>query len=311
MHVFRKLDAAIVIAEYGTVGVRVMNACTRCNIPLVVYFRGFDASAFDVLRTHQKQYSQLFRHASAIVAVSQSIRHRLISLGADGEKIIHNPSGADCKRFNGANPGHAPPVFLAVGRFAEKKAPHLTIIAFAELFRRHPDVRLRMIGDGPLFGFCRELIQRLQIESAVELMGAQSHSVVVQAMRNARAFVQHSVVAASGDSEGTPVSIMEAGASGLPVVSTCHGGIPEVVLHKQTGLLVDEHDVSAMAEQMLLLAEDPLLAARLGQAAQHRIQDHFSQQKSVDRLWNLVQSCVTGRAKPGRQTQNSRGTAAA
>ena len=80
-------------------------------------------------------------------------------------------------------------------------------------------------------------------------------------MRHARAFLQHSVVAQDGESEGTPVSVMEAGASGMPVIATRHAGIPEVVVNEETGVLVDEHNVSAMSDAIVRLAQDPALAS--------------------------------------------------
>ena len=107
-------------------------------------------------------------------------------------------------------------------------------------------------------------------------------------MRQARAFVQHSVVAIDGDSEGTPVAILEAGAAGLPVVATRHGGIPDVVVPGETGLLIREGDVCAMAECMARLAADPELAARLGSAARSRIRAEFSMDKSLSSLFQIL-----------------------
>jgi glycosyltransferase involved in cell wall biosynthesis len=91
------------------------------------------------------------------------------------------------------------------------------------------------------------------------------------------AFVQHSVRAPSGDSEGTPVAILEAAASGLPVVSTRHAGIPEAVLDEVSGLLVEEGNVSAMADAMCRLLDTPGLAVRMGEAGRKHMQINFEQ----------------------------------
>ena len=101
-------------------------------------------------------------------------------------------------------------------------------------------------------------------------------------------FVQHSVEAAGGDREGTPVSVMEAGASGLPVVATRHGGIPDVVVDGETGFLVNEHDTDAMAAAMCRLVSEPALAARLGCAARDRVRNNFSIEQSMSRLWTVL-----------------------
>lgn len=299
LRAFRQLNPDVVIAEYGPTGVHVMDACRDADVPMIVHFRGYDASHIPTLATYRKSYARLFQQAGAIVAVSHSIARKLHELGADPLKIYHNPSGADCHKFVPADPAAAPPVFLAVGRFTDKKAPHLTILAFAEVHRQRPKARLRMIGTGSLFPFCQELVRNLRLEGSVELLGRQPHSVVQTEMRQARTFVQHSVIASHGDSEGTPGSVMEAGASGLPVVATRHAGIPDVVIHEETGLLCNEHDVYGMSRLMLRLVDDANFAAKLGQAARRRVVAEFSQERSIEKLWSIIQTCASERTASG------------
>lgn len=110
-------------------------------------------------------------------------------------------------------------------------------------------------------------------------------------MRAARCFVQHSVEAPDGDCEATPVGVLEAGASGLPVVATRHDGITDVVVEGETGLLVEERDVRGMAEAVPGLARDPL-AARLGRAARRHVRTHFSSAHSIERLWSIIAGSV-------------------
>ena len=294
LRMFRKLRPDVVVAEYGIWGVHVMDACRQLDIPLIAHFRGADASKQEFLDEYLERYKRLVQRAEALVAVSQPIKQRLISWGAPPEKIYHNPSGADCDAFCGAQPSKAEPVLLAVGRFAETKAPYLTLLAFWEVARDCPNARLRMIGGGPLMPFCRQLVQQMRLEHAVTLLGVQSHEVVRAEMKAARGFVQHSVTAADGDEEGTPCSIMEAGASGLPVVATRNAGIPDVVVDGETGFLIDEHDVHAMAARMKQLIEDPALADRLGAAAQYRVREQFSQVRSLERLSSIIQSVLRG-----------------
>jgi glycosyltransferase involved in cell wall biosynthesis len=112
--------------------------------------------------------------------------------------------------------------------------------------------------------------------------------VIQEEMRRACVFVQHSIEAPSGDCEGTPVAILEAGASGLPVVATRHGGICDVVIEGKTGLLVNEHDVVGMADAMLELITDRTRAAQLGETASAHIREHFSLEHSLDRLWRII-----------------------
>jgi glycosyltransferase involved in cell wall biosynthesis len=288
--VFRQLGASVVLAQYGPTGVHIMDACRQAGVPLVVHFHGFDASETSTLRQHATSYPKLFRDAAAIVAVSRPMKTKLISMGAPPEKTHYNPCGVDCQTFTGAEPATSQPVLLAVGRFVEKKAPHLTLAAFAEARRTCPGARLCMIGDGPFLPRCRDLARDLRIDNHVRFLGAQPSVTVLSEMRRSRAFVQHSVEAPSGDCEGMPVGILEAGACGLPVISTRHAGIPEAVIDRQTGLLVEERDVAGMAEAMRLLLHDADLASLLGRAAREWICSHFNIDDRIGRLWRILVS---------------------
>jgi colanic acid/amylovoran biosynthesis glycosyltransferase len=288
---FRRQRIDSVLAEFGPSGVAVMEACQRLSLPLVVHFHGFDLSVRQVLKRYASAYALMFRQAGGLIAVSRAMQHKLIALGAPPEKVHYNPCGVNCELFGGASPAGAEPVVLTVGRFVEKKGPQLSLAAFARVLQLYPEARLRMIGDGPLLKACRKLSHNLAINHAVTFLGSQPHRLIAEEMRRARLFAQHSIEAPSGDSEGTPVSILEAGASGLPVVSTYHGGIPDVVINNETGLLVQERDVAGMAHQMLRLLRDPALAAVMGRAARERIQLHFSAGRAINHLWTIMKDC--------------------
>jgi colanic acid/amylovoran biosynthesis glycosyltransferase len=210
------------------------------------------------------------------------MQRKLVEMGAPPERVFCNPCGVDCELFCGARPSEGPLQVLTVGRFVEKKGPQLTLAAFADVLKACPEARLRMIGDGPLLKECRTLARRLGIEYAVTFLGSQPHDVVAEEMRHARLFAQHSLEDSSGGMERTPVAILKAGASGLPVVATYHGGIRDVVIPNETGLLVNERDTAGMTRDMLRSLRDPQLAAGLGQAARHRVEANFSSTHSID-----------------------------
>jgi colanic acid/amylovoran biosynthesis glycosyltransferase len=294
VRLFSEANADVVLAEYGPTGVGVLDACQRMGMPLIVHFHGYDASMHEVIEQHREGYEHLFQKATAHVAVSRAMKDALVALGEPPDRVRYNPCGVDPELFNESNPAEAPPTFLAVGRLVEKKAPHLLILAFAEVHRRAPAAKLRIVGDGPLYGVCKDLVAGLGLGDAVDFLGPQPHDVVREEMGRSRAFVQHSVVAESGDSEGTPVAVMEAGASALTVITTRHAGIPEVFQEEETGLLVDERDVAGMAEAMLQLAHDPAQAQAMGRAARLRIREHFSMDGSIGTLWTIVQEASGG-----------------
>ncbi len=306
--VFQHYRPHAVLAEYGPTGADVAEACKIASLPLIVHFHGYDATESKTLEAEKSRYPMLFRNAAAIVAVSHPMRRALIELGAPAEKVHWNPCGVDCTKFSGGNPLKSLPLFIAVGRFCEKKAPHLTIRAFGEVLRVVPEARLRMIGFGPLRESSVQLAKDLGIAHAVTIMGPCDPSMILEELRKARCFVQHSVVAPDGDSEGTPATILEAGAVGLPVVSTRHAGIPDVVLEGETGFLVEERDLSGMADRMLRFAVDPALAEKMGEAARRWIESEFSTAKRVGNLWKIIESCLpepvgTIASEPGVETE--------
>lgn len=286
-----KIEA--VLAEFGPTATLIMDACRKVKVPLVAHFHGFDAYRDRTLKTYGQRYNELFDISAAIVAVSRDMQTQLEKLGAPGEKIHYNSCGVEPSVFSGADPLHNPPTFVAVGRFVNKKAPYLTLLAFKKTLESIPKARLRMIGDGPLWEACHQMTRALGLNREVELPGPKSHAEVAAIMQKARAFVQHSIRPQDGDSEGTPVAVLEAGASGLPVIATKHAGIKDAVIHEKTGLLIDEGDINAMSEHMVRLARDAQLAATLGQAGREWISKEYSMKKSIDTLWSILQTAMT------------------
>ena len=294
MLLVRRHRPDVVMVEFGFHAVRVMELA-RTGVPLAVHFRGADASAERYVKRLEQRYRRLFQLTSAVIVKNQTMRSRLISLGAQPAQLVISPSGADEQRFQGATPASMPPRFLAVGRFVAKKGPMDTLEAFASL--RHlshhgDDCRLVMVGDGPLLPDVRERARQLGLEQMVQFPGVLAPDAVAKEMRRARVFVQHSRTAEDGDEEGCPVSVMEAQLCGLPVVATRHGGIPDVVVDQQTGRLVEEGDRMAMAEAMALLADRPDLAGAWGAAGQRRAQARFTVGHHVEQITTLLNALV-------------------
>jgi glycosyltransferase involved in cell wall biosynthesis len=149
-----------------------------------------------------------------------------------------------------------------------------------------------VVGDGPLRRDLELAVQVQGLKDCVRFTGAMDHDQVSALLRQARVFVQHSLVAPDGDSEGCPVAVIEAQLSGLPVVATWHGGIPAVVEDGKTGFLVSEGDVEAMAAAMLRLVLNPRLAATLGQRGQERSRHEFTIDHHLKDVTQLVNSIL-------------------
>lgn len=148
------------------------------------------------------------------------------------------------------------------------------------------------MGEGVLLESCKILAKSLGIEQNIDFLGAVSHQEVAKNLSIARAFVQHSLKPSYGDSEGTSISVVEACAMGIPVVSTRHGGIKDVIIENETGFLVDEGDVDGMAEYMIQLAENPELAKKMGEAGREIIKNNFSQDKYIGNIWTIIKDSI-------------------
>jgi glycosyltransferase involved in cell wall biosynthesis len=253
------------------------------KIPMVVHYHGYDASINKVLADYKEAYKKVFEYAKSVIAVSNKMKEKLMNAGCPADKIVVSVYGPDPVFFDN-HPLYHSQQFITVGRFVEKKASGLTIRAFKKVADKYPDATLVMVGDGELLTDCKKLVSESGLEKKVIFKGVQSSTEIQRLMEGSIAFVQHSVTATNGDSEGTPVAILEAQAAALPVISTHHAGIPDVVIHNETGLLVEEMDVDGMAENMMTILKEENLAKKLGEAGRKRIAENFTLGKHLNSL---------------------------
>src|SRR5690606_18550174 len=123
-----------------------------------------------------------------------------------------------------------------------------------------------MAGDGQLLNICKNLVKYLNLQSHVEFPGIITPETYRKYLEESLAFLQHYITTETGDMERTPLAVLEASAAGIPVISTNHAGIPDVIIDGETGLLCKEHDVEGMAQHMITLLDNPEKAKRIGAA---------------------------------------------
>lgn len=282
-----------VLANFGPTGVRLLPACKALSIPLVVHFHGYDAHRANTVNDYAAGYRELGHSAAAFIAVSNVMKNALIDLGIPKDRITVARCCPDPARFKPmADFQSSSPVFFGVGRFTDKKAPYLTTIAFAKALPRIPSARLVLAGDGDLLDTTVNLSRILGVRDSVDFIGVQEPKDVADWMAKSTAFVQHSITPSfgksAGDSEGTPVAVMEAMLSGIPVISTRHAGIGEVIEDGRTGLLVEEFDVDSMADAMVAVALDSELRNRLGRAAREEALAHYNADSYIGKLQRVI-----------------------
>lgn len=286
----RKRKINVVLAEYGPTAVSVMGACKDADVPLIAHFHGFDAYKHDIISNYRNDYLKLFDQASAIIAVSNHMKTQLLSLGAKESNTFVNSCGADIPADLIANPKASPANFIMVGRLVEKKAPFLSIMAFAKIAHDIPESQLNIVGNGPLLNVCKQITYSFGLSDKVIFHGSLPHNEVLRLMAESRCFIQHSVTTPDGDHEGTPVGVLEAMGLGLPVVATRHGGILDVIQDGVTGSLVDEYDISGMAQAMKKYADNADLSQQIGENANSVIREKLTSKISVNKLQGIITS---------------------
>ena len=245
----------------------------------------------DILRAEAEQ-------AQAVITCTQYNRLCLSSrLGPASDRKLHCIyHGLDpcAYRFwwpRQFEPG--PPVILSVARLVEKKGLSGLILAADILRRRRCPFRVDIVGDGPLRPALEDQVVQLGLQGWVRLLGALPHERVHDAYRKASVFVLPCVVAEDGDRDGIPNVLLEAMASGVPVVSTPVSGIPELIESERDGLLVTPNSPAKLADALERLLTEPDLRERLAYEARAKIEACFSIERSSLRLLALFQHETT------------------
>ncbi len=218
----------------------------------------------------------------------------MIDLGND----VYN--GIDLERFPPPLPATINPTarILSVGRLVSFKGFEHLIAACAELTRRGLDLTCEIVGDGPLRENLQAEIDKANLSARIALLGSLSQGAVLEKLRAADIFALASVVDGDGASDVFPTVILEAMSAARPVVSTRVAGIPELVVHEETGLLAPPGDAIALADALEQLIRDPALRLRYGQAGRGRMEQHFRIEKTVAPLLQLLERSSVARREP-------------
>jgi colanic acid/amylovoran biosynthesis glycosyltransferase len=256
-------------------------------VPLIVTLHGNDVT---VRGRQPDRYRRLGEEASLFICVSKFIRDRAVEAGFPSQKLLVHYIGIDRDLFSpSASPVTSQSV-LFVGRLVEKKGCEYLLRAMQLVQQMHPRCDLTVIGDGPLRPSLEALARELGVNC--RFRGIQSAAIIRQTLQTTRIFCTPSLTAADGDSEGLGMVFAEAQAMGVPVISTIHGGIPEVVADRLTGLLTPERDQQALADALSLLLADDDLWQLFHRAAPRHIEQHFDLKTQTALLENIYSGIV-------------------
>ncbi|AMO23125.1 glycosyltransferase [Ramlibacter solisilvae] len=269
----KALHVDLVHTHFGTDATEVWPSVKAAGLPMVVTLHGYDINIHREWweaghgglrkRVYPRRLLQMAREPKvSFIAVSRAVKRRAIDYGIPEDKISTAYIGVDIRRFQPGGLALAKRAkrILFVGRMVEKKAPLLMIRAFAKVRSEVPDAELVMVGDGPLLAEAQQLAGELAVP--VSFLGARSWDQVLMQMHEARVFCLPSVTAGNGDAEGLPISLLEAQATGVPVVTSARGGVDEGLQDGKTGIAFKEGAMDDLVVALRRLLCDSAAAAR-------------------------------------------------
>jgi len=284
----------IIHSQFGTLGLFAvpLKQILSSNCRVVTSIRGSDVTVH--IKKDPRSYHGLFKEGDLFLPVCEFLRERLIQEGCEEKKIVVHHSGIDCSKFDyiQREREYGDPIkVLTIARLIEKKGVAFAIDAVSRLLSKGEKIEYRVVGDGILREDLQQLIKRMGIERQVRLIGWKTHEEVKRLLEESHVLVAPSLTSESGDQEGIPNAIKEAMASGLPVISTFHSGIPELVTDGVSGLLTPERDAASIADALTYLIRHPQICREMGQAGRCQVELKFdtnSLNKRLEELYLMV-----------------------
>lgn len=289
---FLRSDFDIIHCHFGPFGI-LGTFLKSIGIPgkLCTTFHGYDLSNYLIDRPDDI-YDELFQMADLLLPISEFWKKKLVEMKCDPDKICIHHMGVDLDRFSFSErkwPKDQIVKILTIGRLTEKKGHEYAIKAVAKLIELNYKVQYLIAGDGPLKEDLISLAANLGISDIVKFIGAVKHEDVNELFNSSDIFLLPSVTSGTGDMEGIPVVLMESMAMGLPVVSTYHSGIPELITNDISGCLVPERDSDAIVEKISYLVENSDIALSMRKQGRKVVEKCFNIKTLNQRLISKFQ----------------------
>src|SRR2546421_1557785 len=281
---------------FGHTGVHLLPFIEQWDKPCVVSFHGADVAHKPEIKDYPAKLRRLFNAVPLVFARSQSLIERLIHLGCPPQKLRINRTGIPLNEFPFVDrqpPANGKWRIVQACRLIPKKGVATSLRAFAIFKKDNPRAEFLIAGKGPLQPELEMLAGGLGILRDVHFLGFLSQPKLQQLYASSHLFLHPSEISPNQDQEGVPNSVLEAMATGLPVVATRHGGIPEAVDHGRTGFLVSEEDHVALAQAMQLIASSPILLNEMGTCAHAAVKERFDQETQIEQLESFYEEAIT------------------
>lgn len=282
-----RAEAKLLHIYFGHIAIHLLPLIKACPHPVVVSYHGADAGVDSEKEAHLFAMREVFKAATLIQCRSQSLLDDLVALGCPAYKVVIQRTGVPLDEWPFVErhpPGSGEWRLLQSCRLIEKKGLDLTLRALKEILRTKPRTELAIAGDGPLRQDLEKLAGELGVSKNVRFTGFLNQDELRKEVYRAHLFLHPSRTSPDGNREGIPNSLLEAMASGAPVIATRHGGIPEAISTGESGILVDENDHHSLAIAAHSLMAQPSLMSKIAEAARVSVETNFSREANIRHL---------------------------
>lgn len=282
--------ADVMHVYFGHTGVHLLPFLRRWPKPSIVSFHGMDVQTREHDPDYERRLRELLQTTTLVLARSFSLQDRLLRLGCPEKKLRINRTGIPLAQFpwrDRAAPANDAWHFVQACRLIEKKGLDDALHAFAAFAKEHPAARFTIAGEGPLLRDLEKLRDELGLTQQVTFAGFLGGEDLCRLYHSAHGFIHPSRLTSDQNQEGIPNSMLEAMATGLPVLATRHGGIPEAVRDGVTGLLVAERDRFGLHAAMMRLTKEDGLWLRMSRAASADIRENFESGSQIEKLEDI------------------------
>jgi colanic acid/amylovoran biosynthesis glycosyltransferase len=299
----KKRKPCIVHSHFGNRGWFDLKLKEKIGVPQITTFYGHDASMMAGQKRWQNRYGQLFSRCERFCAEGSYMKKTLVALGCDPEKIIVQRLGVDLDQIpfiprSLSDTGVVRILFAST--FRDKKGLTYCLEAFANVAEKHPKAELSIIGDAGRSereqAYKREVlevIRRRGIESKINMLGFMDYPAFIEEAKKHDIFLSHSIHGSDGETEGgAPVTLIEMSGYGMPVISTWHCDIPEVIMDGKSGLLVPEKDVDALTDRLDYLVTHPETWPEMGRQGREHIEKEYDAKTQAQKLEKIYDSLL-------------------
>lgn len=303
-NVIKSKNTVLLHAHFGTEGFYHLGIKKKTKLPLVTTFYGADVSKMPQIRPRWlKRYQRLFDIGSLFLAEGPYMAQAIVDLGCPPHKVLVQHLGIDLQKIEFLprfRSNKKPVQILMACSFREKKGIPFGIEAFARAIRKFPEMELRIIGGAKsleeknFMEKCKNIARLEGVAEKVHFLGYLSYNHYLKESNAAHIFLAPSIKSSDGDTEGgAPVSIIEASASGMPIISTQHCDIPNVVIDRKSGILVPERDIGLLSNAILEIATDPEIWPEMGEIGRSHIEKEFDIFKQISRMEEIYDKLIS------------------